>query len=88
MQGTLDRLVPVLMTGATAALGLLPLLWGSPIGKELEQPLAQVVLGGLFTSTFLNMVVVPTVYNRMEQWRERRQSKIDPQFKQQKETTA
>ena len=88
VQGTLDRLVPVLMTAATAALGLFPLLWGSPIGKELEQPLAQVVLGGLFTSTFLNMVVVPTVYNRMEQWRERRQSKIDPQFKQQKETTA
>jgi Cu/Ag efflux pump CusA len=75
VQGTLDRLVPVLMTAATAALGLFPLLWGSPIGKELEQPLAQVVLGGLFTSTFLNMVVVPTVYNRMEQWRERRQSK-------------
>jgi Cu/Ag efflux pump CusA len=46
----------------------------------LEQPLAQVVLGGLFTSTFLNMVVVPTVYNRMEQWRERRQSKPDPQL--------
>jgi Cu/Ag efflux pump CusA len=77
VQGTLDRLVPVLMTAATAALGLFPLLWGSPIGKELEQPLAQVVLGGLFTSTFLNMVVVPTVYNRMEQWRERRQSKLN-----------
>jgi CzcA family heavy metal efflux pump len=80
VQGTLDRLVPVLMTAATAALGLFPLLWGSPIGKELEQPLAQVVLGGLFTSTFLNMVVVPTVYNRMEQWRERRQRKPDPQL--------
>jgi Cu/Ag efflux pump CusA len=80
VQGTLDRLVPVLMTAATAALGLFPLLWGSPIGKELEQPLAQVVLGGLFTSTFLNMVVVPTVYNRMEQWREMRLSKPDPQL--------
>lgn len=80
VQGTLDRLVPVLMTAATAALGLIPLLWGSPIGKELEQPLAQVVLGGLFTSTFLNMVVVPTVYNRLEQWHERRQSKLKPQL--------
>jgi len=69
VQGTLNRLVPVLMTAATAALGLVPLLWGSPVGKELEQPLAQVVLGGLFTSTFLNMVVVPTVYNRIERWR-------------------
>ena len=76
VQGTLDRLVPVLMTAATAALGLIPLLWGSPVGKELEQPLAQVVLGGLVTSTFLNMVVVPTVYNRVEKWHEKRQSKL------------
>ena len=80
VQGTLDRLVPVLMTAAIAALGLVPLLWGSPVGKELERPLAQVVLGGLFTSTFLNMIVIPTVYNRMEQWRERRQSKLNPQL--------
>ena len=70
MQGTLDRLVPVLMTAATAALGLIPLLWGSPVGKELERPLAQVVLGGLVTSTFLNMVVIPTLYNLIERRRE------------------
>jgi Cu/Ag efflux pump CusA len=80
IQGTLDRLVPVLMTAATAALGLVPLLWGSPVGKELEQPLAQVVLGGLFTSTLLNMIVVPTVYNRVEQWHLKRQSKFYPQL--------
>jgi Cu/Ag efflux pump CusA len=77
IQGTLDRLVPVLMTAATAALGLIPLLWGSPVGKELERPLAQVLLGGLFTSTLLNMIVVPTVYNYMELWRERRKKKTD-----------
>jgi len=74
VQGTLDRLVPVLMTAATAALGLFPLLWGSPVGKELERPLAQVVLGGLLTSTFLNMVVIPTLYNQLELFRERRHS--------------
>lgn len=68
----MDRLVPVLMTAATAALGLIPLLWGSPAGKELERPLAQVLLGGLLTSTVLNMLVVPTVYNAMEAWREKR----------------
>lgn len=77
VQGTLDRLVPVLMTAATAALGLIPLLLGSPVGKELEQPLAQVVLGGLVTSTFLNMIVVPTVYNRIEHWSERRLSRCN-----------
>ena len=77
VQGTLDRLVPVLMTALTAALGLLPLLFGSPVGKELEVPLAQVVLGGLLTATLLNMVVVPTVYNRVERWRARRASAVD-----------
>lgn len=86
VQGTLDRLIPVLMTAATAALGLLPLLWGSPVGKELEQPLAQVVLGGLFTSTFLNMVVVPTLYNRIEQWHEKRQGTTPQQNFKPKET--
>ena len=78
LQGTLDRLVPVLMTAATAALGLVPLMFGSPVGKELELPLAQVVLGGLVTATLLNMVVVPTVYYRVEQWRERRQPASRP----------
>lgn len=77
IQGTLDRLVPVLMTAATAALGLIPLLWGSPVGKELERPLAEVVLGGLFTSTFLNMIVVPTVYNKIEKWREKHKRQDD-----------
>jgi len=76
VQGTLDRLVPVLMTAATAALGLIPLLCGSAVGKELERPLAQVVLGGLVTATLLNMIVVPTVYNRIEQWRERREARL------------
>ncbi|WP_028388621.1 efflux RND transporter permease subunit [Legionella fairfieldensis] len=69
IQGTLDRLIPVLMTATTAALGLIPLLWGSPVGKELERPLAQVLLGGLFTSTLLNMIIVPTVYYKIRQSR-------------------
>jgi CzcA family heavy metal efflux pump len=72
VEGSMDRLTPVLMTAATTALALLPILWGEASGKELQRPLAVVVLGGLFTSTFLNMVVVPTVYNRLEIWRERR----------------
>ena len=63
--GTLDRLVPILMTAITPALALLPLLWGSPVGKELERPLAFVVLGGLVTSTLLNLIVIPTVYRAL-----------------------
>ncbi len=83
MHGTLDRLVPVLMTAATAALGLVPLMFGSPVGKELELPLAQVVLGGLVSATLLNMVVVPTVYYRVEQWRDKRQAKLSQSLNQQ-----
>lgn len=78
VHGTLDRLVPVLMTALTAALGLVPLLFGSPVGKELEVPLAQVVLGGLVSATALNMVVVPTAYYRIERWREHRQPRQTP----------
>ncbi|NJD69041.1 MAG: CusA/CzcA family heavy metal efflux RND transporter [Candidatus Methylomirabilota bacterium] len=64
IQGSKDRLAPILMTAASTALGLLPLLFGEATGKELERPLAQVILGGLFTSTLLNMIVVPTLFMR------------------------
>ena len=62
-RGSEERLIPVLMTALSAALGLLPLAlkMGQP-GSELLAPLAIVVLGGLVSSTFLNMVVVPVGY--------------------------
>ena len=82
IHGSLDRLNPVLMTAATAALGLVPLLWGDATGKELERPLAHVILGGLFTSTFLNMVVIPTLYNKIEEIRDRRVAKKEQKIKQ------
>ncbi|HYE63486.1 MAG TPA: efflux RND transporter permease subunit [Phycisphaerales bacterium] len=63
VQGSMERLVPILMTALAAALGLVPLALaaGRP-GSELLAPLALVVLGGLLTSTFLNLVVVPAGY--------------------------
>jgi CzcA family heavy metal efflux pump len=63
IQGSMERLVPILMTALSAALGLLPLALasGKP-GSELLAPLAIVVLGGLLTSTFLNLIVVPAGY--------------------------
>lgn len=63
VQGSMERLVPILMTALTAALGLIPLAItrGKP-GSELLAPLAIVVLGGLISSTFLNLVVVPAGY--------------------------
>jgi CzcA family heavy metal efflux pump len=64
VQGSLERLVPILMTALCAALGLLPLAlaMGEP-GSELLAPLAVVVLGGLVSSTFLNLVVVPAGFS-------------------------
>jgi len=64
IQGSMERLVPILMTALTAALGLIPLAMaaGKP-GSELLAPLAVVVLGGLISSTFLNLFVVPAGYS-------------------------
>ncbi|MDZ7754367.1 MAG: efflux RND transporter permease subunit [Gammaproteobacteria bacterium] len=65
--GAVERMAPILMTAGTAALAVLPLLFGSPVGKEMEQPLAWVLLGGLTTSTLLNLVVVPAWFHLMGQ---------------------
>ncbi|NNJ54100.1 MAG: efflux RND transporter permease subunit [Ignavibacteriaceae bacterium] len=63
IQGSLERLNPILMTAITAALALIPLALGiDEPGKEIEAPMAIVILGGLLTSTALNMVVVPSLF--------------------------
>jgi len=56
------RLRAVLMTAATTALGLLPLLLATGTGSEVQRPLAIVVIGGLFTSTMLTLLVLPAIY--------------------------
>lgn len=66
VQGSLDRLIPVLMTAGTAILALMPLALsrGEP-GKEILFPVAVVIIGGLVTSTALNTVLVPAVFHRL-----------------------
>jgi Cu/Ag efflux pump CusA len=70
IQGASERLAPILMTALVTALGLLPLAIGSgSAGQEIEGPLAIVILGGLITSTALNLLVLPTLavrYGRFE----------------------
>lgn len=62
--GSVDRLNPILMTALTAALALIPLaLQGDLSGNEIQSPMAIVILGGLLTSTLLNIYVVPVVYS-------------------------
>ena len=62
MRGASERLMPILMTATVTALGLLPLALGSgEAGREIEGPMAIVILGGLITSTALNLLVLPTL---------------------------
>jgi CzcA family heavy metal efflux pump len=63
IQGSLERLSPILMTAMTTGLALVPLvIAGDKPGSELQSPMAIVILGGLVTATFLNLVVVPALF--------------------------
>jgi Cu/Ag efflux pump CusA len=65
MRGAEERLAPILMTAACAGLALLPLIAkGNIPGHEIEYPMAVVILGGLITSTLLNLFLMPALYNR------------------------
>lgn len=61
-EAAVSRLRPVLMTAITTGLGLLPLLFASGIGSEVQRPLATVVIGGLASATIITLVVIPAIY--------------------------
>lgn len=63
VQGSMERLSPILMTALVTGIGLVPLALGAgEPGKEIQQPMAVIILGGIVTSTFLNMIVIPALY--------------------------
>jgi Cu/Ag efflux pump CusA len=63
VQGSLERLAPIVMTALCAGLALVPLvIAGGEAGNEIQAPMGVVILGGLLSSTFLNMLVVPVLY--------------------------
>jgi cobalt-zinc-cadmium resistance protein CzcA len=65
IQGAMDRLRPVLMTALVASLGFLPMAVATSMGAEVQRPLATVVIGGLFTSTILTLLIIPALYKRV-----------------------
>jgi cobalt-zinc-cadmium resistance protein CzcA len=71
-EGAALRLRPVLMTASVAILGLVPMLLSSGVGAETQRPLATVVVGGLFTSTALTLLLLPIIYEWVETRRERK----------------
>mgnify|MGYP001788344982 CR=1 FL=1 len=77
IQGSMERLNAILMTAFTSALGLAPLVIAGGPGKELLQPLAIVVLGGLFTSTALTLLVLPALYAKFGKYLLSKQSVIE-----------
>ena len=62
VRGSHNRLRPVLMTASIAIFSLIPMLFATGPGSEIQRPLATVVVGGLLTSTFLTLVVLPVLY--------------------------
>ena len=71
LRGSADRLAPILMTALTSALALIPLVIGGDLpGNEIQSPMAKVILGGLFTSTLLNALLIPITYIYIHQQRQ------------------
>ena len=77
ISGTALRMRPVLMTASVAILGLVPMLLSSGVGAETQRPLATVVVGGLITSTLLTLVLLPVLYDWIEERAARRLAKSE-----------
>jgi cobalt-zinc-cadmium resistance protein CzcA len=68
IEGSLTRLRPILVTAVVAAFGFIPMALSTSAGAEVQRPLATVVIGGILSSTFLTLVLLPVLY----EWAERK----------------
>ena len=79
LRGASERVSPILMTALAAGLALIPVALGSgKPGSEIQAPMAVVILSGLFTSTLLNMIVIPSVLSRVGRGEQSRHATVDP----------
>lgn len=78
-RGTSERLRPIAMTSTAIVGGLLPILWGSGTGSALMQRIAAPMVGGMVSVTLLSLVILPVVYARVLEWREKRAPSISHQ---------
>jgi cobalt-zinc-cadmium resistance protein CzcA len=69
IEGSLIRLRPVLMTASVAAFGFIPMALSTSAGAEVQRPLATVVIGGIVSSTFLTLLLLPVLYDLLERRR-------------------
>jgi len=77
LAGAGARLKPVLMTALVAAIGFVPMALSQGAGAEVQRPLASMIINNIVTSTLLTLIVLPTLYELMERWVERRELKAD-----------
>lgn len=77
VRGTAMRMRPVMMTASVAILGLVPMLLSSGVGSETQRPLATVVVGGLITSTLLTLILLPVLYDWIEERAASRRKKAE-----------
>jgi cobalt-zinc-cadmium resistance protein CzcA len=78
-EGALTRLRPVLMTALVASLGFVPMALSHGAGAEVQRPLATVVIGGIITSTFLTLVLLPVLYEWLERKQKLQTTNTEPQ---------
>jgi HAE1 family hydrophobic/amphiphilic exporter-1 len=79
VQGTLDRVRPILMTSVTTILALFPMALGLGEGAQMRAPMAIAVVAGLVTSTLLTLVIIPVVYEMVERLRRSPEPVVAPE---------